>query len=128
MEKEKLVAAICDNEKMWLQKEQKIIEEYAKKTFLSLETHVFDRKDAILSYSGTPWDVIFLDIEMGKDTGIEIAKAVNEKWPSCQVVFVTNFLYYATDVYATDHVFFVVKEHLEEKIGDVFQKILHIKH
>ena len=37
-----------------------------------------------------------------------------------------NYLYYATETYHTDHTFFVLKEQFEERIGEVFGKILHI--
>ena len=77
------------------------------------------------SYDGYPLDMLFMDIvlenEEGKN-GIDIVTAVNKKWKDCQIVYLTNYLFYATEVYHTEHVFFALKEQFEERIGGFSEK------
>lgn len=74
---------------------------------------------------GAALDLLFLDIELGEENGIAIARRVNEKWKHCQIVYLTNFLFYATEVYQTEHMFFVLKEQFERRLEEIFQKFFH---
>lgn len=117
--------AICDDDRQWYDKAKNIIIRYAARTALEVEVLYFESGEALLEYTGAPLEILFLDIEMGKKDGIEIARAVNQKWPACQVVYLTNYLFYATEVYQTEHIFFVLKEQFEQKIAEVMNKMFH---
>ena len=41
----------------------------------------------------------------------------------CQIVYLTNYLFFATEVYHTDHVFYVLKAQFADRIGEIFEKI-----
>lgn len=123
-----MVAAICDDDIVWVKQEEEILRAYAQKTFLELQIEIFSSREELLLHEDTPIDIIFMDIELGQDSGIMTAKEVNEKWKNCQIVYVTNYLFYATDVYNTEHSFFVLKDQFADRIADIFQKILHVWH
>ena len=59
--------------------------------------------------------ILFMDIEMSDENGIDLAMEVNRKWPKCQVVYLTNFWSYAMEVYETRHVYYIVKEKIRGK-------------
>lgn len=89
-------------------------------------------RSVIAEFSDEPIDVLFLDIEMPDINGIETARAVNEKWSMCQIVYLTNYLFDATEVYHTAHVFYVLKNQFEQKhhissgsSGDGQRRIYH---
>lgn len=56
-------------------------------------------------------DVALLDIELGDDVpnGIELARSLFPAGSGTQVIFVTGFIEYCTRVYATEHIWFLVK-------------------
>lgn len=96
---------ICDDDKLWREKAQKIIEEYAVKSHLPMQIFLFVSGEDVLKYDGAPLDVLFCDIELEnaeeesapekedhvtKENGITLAKKVNQKWPHCQIVYLTN--------------------------------------
>jgi len=112
----KLRIGICDDEPGWIQKSQELLSEY--------ETVVFPNKNKILTYDGLPLDAVFMDIELAGENGIEVASLLNKKWPDCLIVYVTNYLFYATDAYTTKHIYFVLKEQFEVRLGAVIEKIL----
>ena len=66
-----------------------------------------------------------MDIELNGENGVKAALQVNAKWAHCQIVFLTNYLNYATDVYEAEHVMFVLKEQFAERLDSVFAKIAH---
>ena len=119
---------ICDDDAIWCRKAEKIIYSYAAQTETELEVICFTTSEKLNSHDGYPLDMLFMDIvlenEEGKN-GIDIVTAVNKKWKDCQIVYLTNYLFYATEVYHTEHVFFALKEQFEERIGGIFGKVFH---
>ena len=120
---------ICDDDAVWCQSAEKIIHDYAEKTETEMEVVSFYTSEELDAYKGYPLDVLFMDIvleseEEGKN-GIDLAALVNRKWKDCQVVYLTNYLYYATEVYHTEHVFFALKEQFGDRIGEIFGKVFH---
>lgn len=120
-----MIIAVCDDDKVWLEEAKGVIERYADQSLLEVEILCFSDGEQLLAYTGEDIEVLFLDIELGKENGIQLGKRVNRRWEQCQIVYLTNYLYYATDVYLTAHVFFVLKEQYQEKIKLIFTKIFH---
>ncbi len=118
---------ICDDEQNWHDKAKAIVEEYARKVKCPIELYFFFEREELLQYKGLPLASVFMDIELEADNGIKVASVLNEKWPECAIVYVTNYLYYTTDSYATEHIYFVLKEQFEKRIANVFGKILHLR-
>lgn len=121
---------ILDNEKLWCSKAEKIIVQYGKKCEINMEMFCFTSEEELDAYKGEPLDVLFLDIELKEgnhhsENGIELARKINSKWSKCQIVYLTNYLCYATDVYKTEHIYFILKEQFETRIGEVFEKVMH---
>ena len=69
-------------------------------------------------------DLLFSDINLGQaqKTGIEVVKTFQTLQPACQVVYLTNYLTFATEVYDTPHIYFVLKSELEQRLPDVLHK------
>lgn len=130
-----MIVGICDDDKIWCCKAKQIVEEYAQKIKEEIEFIIFHSKDDLKSYDGTPPDALFMDIEFEADdteksnekktNGIDIAARINKRWKSCQIIFLTNYIYYATDVYQTDHIHFILKDQFENHVQEVFDKLLY---
>lgn len=118
---------ICDDEQSWHKQAKIIIEAYASAINCPIELSFFFGKDELFGYEGAPFDAIFMDVELEEENGIEAASELNEKWPECAICYVTNYLFYATDTYKTEHIYFVLKEQFEKRIGDVFEKLFHLR-
>ena len=120
---------ICDDDAIWCKKAEKIVRDYADKTATEMEVICFFTPDELNDYAGYPLDVLFMDIVLENEdeekNGIDLVSSVNKKWRDCQIVYLTNYLFYATEVYHTEHVFFALKEQFEERIGEIFGKVFH---
>ena len=58
------------------------------------------------------YDIIILDIDYKNCNynGIELGKKINDKYPLCNIIYLTGILDFASDVYETNHCYFVMKK------------------
>lgn len=94
----------------------------------SIDIYTFNNGDNLvkkLDNGSIKPDVVMMDIKLSPSgkTGIDYARYINNHAPECQIVFITEFLQYAMDVYRTEHTYFVLKSALDEYLPLVFDKI-----
>lgn len=65
----------------------------------------------VLEKSSQSFDLALLDIDLGTDSvsGIELAERINALSPQTQIIFISQYLEYVSDVYRTRHVWFINK-------------------
>ena len=54
--------------------------------------------------------------------GIELAGEINRIAPECKIVFVSSYIFYAPDVYNTEHIYFVLKSQMDERLPMALEK------
>ena len=117
--------AICDDEPLH--------REYLAQSLRShlngqiAELRPFDSPTAFLHEIGTQGyapDIAILDIQMNEMNGIDLPQRINAVLPQCAIIFATSYLTYATDVYETEHAYFILKSEFEQRIGTALQKAL----
>lgn len=115
--------AICDDEPVHLEYTQSLVQKVLPPT--QFETELFTGAEQLLQ-AMEPGDycpnIAVLDIRMDGTDGIELAKKLNRLAPGCKIIFLTGFLDYATEVYETEHVYFVLKSEMEHRLGRALQK------
>lgn len=57
----------------------------------------------------TPPNIALLDIQLGQDNGISLAKQFFPSPSQTQVIFITGYIEYCSDVYETEHIYFLLK-------------------
>ena len=113
-----LKIAICDDNTVQLNIIREELEKNMKKeiaydvdTFCSASdfTEVLQSGDCL-------YDIIFMDIDLGDSSvsGIDLVHKVNFLNQSCQIIYISQHLEYAPDVYDTQHIYFLNKERLTE--------------
>lgn len=112
-----LQIAICDDNKLHLEHEKSLVSKAlaAYSNEIELFTSAEELLGSIDCGDYTP-DIAILDIEMDGMNGIELGKKINAILPECRIIYLTGYLNYAPDVYATEHVWFVLKERIEDGI------------
>lgn len=68
------------------------------------------------------YNIIFLDVKMGKYDGIRLAEMINTYAPHCSIVFVTKYLELATEVYDVCHTYFILKSELKKRLPLALEK------
>ena len=92
-----------------------------------LEIERFPTADALLreieSDAYSP-DIAVLDIMLGADNGIELAKKLNLILPGCRIIFLTGYADFAPESYEAVHVWFVTKAAAECYLGAALRRAM----
>lgn len=70
------------------------------------------------------YDILFLDIDLGKESGIDLARKMRKMNPEAVLIFVTNFSEYAPEGYEVDAFRYLAKSELEKKLPTYFEDAL----
>ena len=118
--------AICDDELFFLEKIQKLLEEYLEKRELPYELHSFLSGEAFLEQceNNVKFDIVFLDISMEEIDGIQTAKRIRTFHTDTYIVFVTAFMDYALEGYKVNAVRYLMKDTLAPAIEECMTAIL----
>lgn len=63
-----------------------------------------------------PLHLVVLDIELPESDGISLAGQILRRSPGCQVLFVSGYVRYVSDVYEVPHLCLVLKDQLEQQL------------
>lgn len=117
---------ICDDNLIEAKKAQDTIERFEQSVGESCSITVYTdgRKfvDDCKKGNINP-NMVFMDVELEDGNGIEVAKEINKILPKCQIVYLSNYLKYATDTYQTNHIYYVIKPELEKRLSEIHKKI-----
>lgn len=117
--------ALCDDNERHLAETARVIEREAAERGETVALTTFVRSEAFLlavENRELTAEIAILDIAMQGMDGITLARRINALAPRCRIIFLTGYLTYAMDVYEVDHVYFVLKEKLAERIWPAIEK------
>lgn len=115
--------AVCDDSDLHREK----IKEIVLKSMHRNETEVccYSGASALLSAISSGEfipEIAVLDINMDGMDGISLARRLNELIPDCKIIFISSYLSYAQDVYAVQHVWFILKHDAEFRMEAALSK------
>lgn len=107
-----LKIAVCDDERVWLDKIKFILEKYMTLQHLDCVITCFDSSEELIrTYKRErEFQVIFLDVNMKKLDGIQAAKILRMLAPNLQIVFVTAYISYAPEGYKVNAFRYILKD------------------
>ena len=70
-----------------------------------------------ISVGGYVPDVAILGVRLNGESGIDLAETLNTRLPSCRIIFVSDELADAKEVYRAEHIWFILRGELRERIG-----------
>jgi len=113
--------AICEDDKASREYESLLIHQWAEKnqytvtvdSYTSAENFLFESEDKI------EYDLIMLDIQMGKMNGFELAKTLRGRGFSGSLAFLTGIMDYAIEGYEVGAVRYILKPVKEENLFSV---------
>ena len=118
-----LQIAICDDDGLHLKHTRKLAE-----SILAAHSPVIaefgSANELLFKMEGTAYvpNIALLDIQMPGVDGIELAGEINRIAPECKIVFVSSYIFYAPDVYNTEHIYFVLKSQMDERLPMALEK------
>ena len=116
---------ICDDESASISVVKSAL--YQSLSDMEIDLHCFQDPKVMLSSiekKKTTPELLVLDIVMDSLNGITTAKQVSELAPGCQIIFISNYDQYVSDVYEVPHCYFVKKNELSKYFAGALNKAL----
>lgn len=117
--------AICDDNPEHLKYTASLIRKELSSSILELET--FTAASRLIKLAEEDHyrpDIAVLDIVLGHENGIDLAKRMNSLVPACRIIFLTGFADYAPASYEARHVWFVLKSSADQFLGSALRRAL----
>ncbi len=74
-----------------------------------------------------PFDIVFMDIELGDKNGIEVVRELRMENKKLQIIFISNYDSYVYDCFEVFPVAFVRKMRMDEDIPKAFMRAIKIR-
>lgn len=117
--------AFCDDEVYQIKVNNLFLKEIASKNGYDFVCHGFRQGKQLREYMmENPLDVLFLDIDLGDDNGIEIAAWVAQNYPNTITIFVTGHREFAEEAFEVDAIGYLVKPYDIKKMETVLRKVM----
>ena len=65
---------------------------------------------------GFPMQIAILDVQLVETSGIQLARDLLSRNPSCRILFVSGYLHAVSEVYEVPHFCFILKDQLEQQL------------
>lgn len=117
---------ICDDDAAFAQdmaKRVRALPTYAPK---AMAVQCLTEPSAIHAAALAGCDILFLDIDLGGENGIALARAMRRQAPGPVLIFVTHFSEYAPEGYEVDAFRYLAKAELDQKLPGYFADALAV--
>lgn len=121
---------ICDDGENFCTSMETMLLQWAKVKSFQIDTCVLYTGEGLKEYlrTGNPLDILFLDIELFKMTGIEVGGYIREQLDDMgmQIVYISGKASYARQLFRTQPLDFLVKPISVSQIEDVLERALRV--
>ena len=118
--------AICDDSIIDSNYVKELVINWSTKRKYQVNINVFPSAEAFLFHyeENKNYDVLLLDIEMGKMDGVTLARNIRSSNKSVQIIFITGYSDYIAEGYEVEALHYLMKPLKEEKLYDVLERAL----
>lgn len=126
-----IMAAICDDENNVCSAIEKMLFKAAMQINLQIQTDVYYSGERLCERleAGEYYDIIFLDIELESQNGVEVGHFIRNKLvnDAVQIAYISGKTHYAMELFKISPIDFLVKPVEYEQLYDVVCKLVRIK-
>ena len=118
--------AICDDEPRQTEYIKMLVKKWAEKNRLQIQTDMFESAENFKSAwsESENYEILLLDIQMGGQNGIELAKEIRQSDEKIIIVFITGYMEYISEGYDVSALHYLMKPVRENKLFEVLDKAL----
>ena len=117
---------ICDDEKDYIERAKRVLLDFADEINFKVKIITYTEPKELIKDLETKKVfpiLIFMDIDFENTTGIKTVETINQNYKEGKIVYLTNYLEFATDVYTTEHFYYVKKGELKKRLPDILEKL-----
>ncbi len=120
-----MLIAICDDDKEQIRYLRGLLREWSKPKPFALEIAEYESAEQFLfGNADDPCELLLLDIEMSRLSGMELAKKLRGNGDMLPIVFITGFSEYMSEGYDVEALHYLLKPVSPEKLYAVLDKYL----
>lgn len=121
---------ICDDGKNICTSIENMLLQYAKEKNIQMATNVWHTGEGLKEYleAGNQLDILFLDIELFKMTGIEVGNYIRNQLDNMgmQIIYISGKASYAQQLFKTQPLDFLVKPISQDQINEVMEMAIRV--
>ena len=119
--------AICDKDAQQMSFLENMINEILdSRVIISKHDNPFSLITYIVDEAKSEVDAVYINVDMGKQNGIRIAKNVLEEFSNIKIIFTSSNLNDAVDIFTIDSMYFLVKPYSEDYVRDSIYKLMNV--
>lgn len=121
--------AICDDEEIFIDKEEHLISDFLEERFSQIEYSMkkyVSGTEMLEEMDSQHIDLVFLDIELGKEDGFEIARRLVKLDRNTKIIFVTSHENLVFNSFEFRPVGFIRKRIVEKEIPMVMNQVMTV--
>lgn len=116
---------ICDDEILHVKINTLFAQEIGKRNHFEVDVKGFTEASQLQKYlAKESLDVLFLDIDLGGDSGILLAAKIMEKYPELVIIFITGHREFTEEAFDVEAMGYIVKPVEEQKMERVLKNAL----
>ncbi len=116
--------AICDDEIESIERIQKLVECFAKENAMEVSLRGYQSKAELLESNLLDLQILFLDVEISNDFGIEVGHSVRTINKNILIVYVSSYIQYAPRGYEVNASAYLLKDSLEESFPNAMKLMM----
>lgn len=119
-----LSIAVCDDNETDLQYITGMVNAWAMQGRIPVSIRAFPSAESFLFHysENNDYDILLLDVEMGKLNGIDLAKQIRRQNDCVQIVFITGYPDFIAEGYEVSALHYLMKPVKPEKLGEVLSR------
>ena len=119
-----LSIAVCDDNETDLQYITGMVNDWAMQRRIPVSIRTFPSAESFLFHysENKDYDILLLDVEMGKLNGIDLAKQIRTQNNCVQIVFITGYPDYIAEGYEVSALHYLMKPVKPEKLVEVLSR------
>ncbi|MCI8386374.1 MAG: response regulator transcription factor [Acutalibacter sp.] len=115
--------AVCDDEGEQAEALQAAVAAWSRARGIPCNAQAFPSGESLwFAWQGGAFDILLLDVEMGKTSGIELDKSLRAAGSRAEIVFITSHFEFAGEGYEVDALHYLLKPVSREKLFQVLDK------
>lgn len=119
------IIGLCDDETIQLKINGIYIKEIAARNNVPIVLKAFRNSTQLFSYlEKQSLDILFLDIDLGEESGIDIAAKLAGDLPDLSIIFLTGHREFTNDAFDVEALGYVVKPIQEQKLERTLKKAI----
>lgn len=116
--------AICDDSQLDAEYVLSLLKSWAKNKQIVIQAECFSSAESFLFHyaEDKTYDILLLDVEMGKMNGVTMAKQIRSDNETVQIIFITGFSDYIAEGYEVAALHYLMKPVNEQKLYAVLDR------